>query len=600
MPGAVDRRQFWLLTVLVASTVWWAGARNSAGGESSDPPEQRQVPSQQDRTQSLINILRQLDADESGALEADEIADHARPYIERWIRLAKLDATRPLSIKALEKAVRLYYRDRELPVRSRTQRTPRSTAEDGFSVRDFGPDEDEPPIPGFGEDIDTSVVVLQSDLNMAADRLRNYDRNHDGFMDRREARHGSWSGEDLFAVDYNHDNRLSQRELAVRYAKRRIAEQRNRSSRSASRSRSESRQREEYAQRRAREEEYRQIRSDPRNREVYYLAGSIFLRYDTNRDGGLDSGEFRNLGDKFDEADADGRGRVDRGELAQWLLRTAERPNQDLPADLPEWFRQRDTNSDLQVTMAEFAEDWTAEKVTEFEKHDLNGDGIVTPGECVGPTSLPKGTHRSHKLQIIPAKSTVYSELVVSAGEPIANLDVQISITHTHDSALDAFLIGPYGDRVELFTSVGGSDDHFNNTVFDDEASRRITQGKPPFTGSYRPEAVDKKQPSLKQFYGKPIEGTWTLMIRAQRSDRPGALHGWALITTPVDPDKQTEGSEPDGSQPDRSEPDRSEPDRSEPDRSERDRSERDRSERDRSERDRSESGRPSFRRPRR
>ncbi len=559
MPGAVDRRQFWLLRVLVASTVWWAGARNSSGGESPDPPQQRQVPSQQDRTQSLINILRQLDVDESGALEADEIADRARPYIERWARLAKLDATRPLSIKALEKAVRLYYRDRELPVRSRTKRTPRSTAEDGFSVRDFGPDEDEPPVAGFGEDIDTSIVVLQSDLNTAADRLRSYDRNHDGFMDRREARRGSWSGEDLFAVDYNHDNRLSLREIAVRYAKKRIAEQRRRSSRSSSRSRSESRQREEYAQRRAREEEYRRNRNDPRMREAWYLAASILYRYDRNRNEGLDPDEFRNLGDKFDEADADGRGRVDRRELAQWLLRTAERPDQDLPADLPEWFSQRDANSDAQVTMAEFAEEWTAEKVAQFQKYDLNSDGIVTPGECFGPDSLPKGTHRNHKLQIIPAKSTVYSELVVSAEEPIANLDVQISITHTHDSALDAFLIGPYGDRVELFTSVGGSDDHFSNTVFDDEASRKITQGKPPFTGSYRPEAVDKKQPSLKQFYGKPIEGTWTLMIRAQRSDRPGALHGWALITTAVDPDKQTEESEPDRSESDRSERDRSE-----------------------------------------
>ncbi|MHC4176759.1 MAG: proprotein convertase P-domain-containing protein, partial [Planctomycetota bacterium] len=239
--------------------------------------------------------------------------------------------------------------------------------------------------------------------------------------------------------------------------------------------------------------------------------------------------------------------------------------------------RRRDLNSDTQITMAEFAEQWTEEKVAEFGKYDLNGDGIITPDECVGASSLPKGTYRNHRLQIISAGATVYSEITVTDEEPIGDLDVQISITHTYDSRLDAFLIGPYGDRVELFTAVGRDDDHFHNTVFDDEARRPITEGRPPFAGSYRPEATAKRQPSLRQFYGKPIDGTWTLMIQAGRSDRPGALHGWSLIATPAG----DEGSE---------EPNRPEPDRSE----------RDRSQRDRPERDRSEGNRPLFRRPRR
>ena len=59
---------------------------------------------------------------------------------------------------------------------------------------------------------------------------------------------------------------------------------------------------------------------------------------------------------------------------------------------------------------------------------------------------------------------------VVDDDEPISDLDVQISITHTHDDYLAVYLMAPDGERVELFTGVGGNDDHFDNTIFDDEA----------------------------------------------------------------------------------------------------------------------------------
>jgi len=100
---------------------------------------------------------------------------------------------------------------------------------------------------------------------------------------------------------------------------------------------------------------------------------------------------------------------------------------------------------------------------------------------------------------------------------------------------LDAYLTGPEGQRIELFTEVGGSDDHFENTIFDDQSRYPITKARPPFKGTFLPEAVVKRQPGLGQFNGKSIKGVWQLVIRCSRSERFGMLHGWGLIVTPID-----------------------------------------------------------------
>jgi Ca2+-binding EF-hand superfamily protein len=54
-----------------------------------------------------------------------------------------------------------------------------------------------------------------------------------------------------------------------------------------------------------------------------------------------------------------------------------------LPKGLPDWFLEKDVNGDGQITMAEFTDTWTAEKVAEFDRYDLNHDGIITAAECL-------------------------------------------------------------------------------------------------------------------------------------------------------------------------------------------------------------------------
>lgn len=68
-------------------------------------------------------------------------------------------------------------------------------------------------------------------------------------------------------------------------------------------------------------------------------------------------------------------------------------PQERLPAGLPSWFTSQDTNHDGQVSMAEYTLAWSDEKAREFGKFDLNGDGMITPQECLrSATAATQGT----------------------------------------------------------------------------------------------------------------------------------------------------------------------------------------------------------------
>jgi len=464
-----------------------------------------------------------------------------------------MDPSRPLSLKVLRLGLReeMERRGSSPPYRPSDGSMGLSGAD--LTVPGFGQVEDYPPIPGFGEEGSTSVRVQQEDLDRAADRLERYDTNHDGTMDREEAKRGRWS-DDPFQYDKNHDGRLSKQEMAMRYAPRRVIEagRENRPSSYSSRFQPGRSGQGSSSQdpRRDSEENDDRRRPSAAEREAWSLAESMMDRYDVNHNRALDRTEWRDLALRSATTDTDGNGLIDRRELAMWLLRRAAKSVQRVPEGLPDWFTRCDLDGDGQIVMAEFTEEWTEQKAVEFVQHDRNGDGVIVPEECLSGMNLPDGSYVNHQMQIIPAGATIHSEIIVpdDDDEPTADLDVQISITHTRVELLDAFLIGPQGERVELFTGVGGGDDHFANTIFDDEASWPIVRGRPPFSGRYRPEGALKDQPSLRQFYGRDITGTWTLMVCADRSDRPGALHGWSLIVTPEDDDRRPDEDWEDGS----------------------------------------------------
>ena len=58
-------------------------------------------------------------------------------------------------------------------------------------------------------------------------------------------------------------------------------------------------------------------------------------------------------------------------------------PTERLPKGLPDWFLAKDVNGQGQITMAEFATEWTPETAAEFDRYDLNHDGIITAAEVL-------------------------------------------------------------------------------------------------------------------------------------------------------------------------------------------------------------------------
>jgi Ca2+-binding EF-hand superfamily protein len=54
-----------------------------------------------------------------------------------------------------------------------------------------------------------------------------------------------------------------------------------------------------------------------------------------------------------------------------------------LPEGLPGWFAEKDFDGDQQISMAEYSTTWTESLVSEFQSFDLNGDGFITPEECL-------------------------------------------------------------------------------------------------------------------------------------------------------------------------------------------------------------------------
>ena len=134
---------------------------------------------------------------------------------------------------------------------------------------------------------------------------------------------------------------------------------------------------------------------------------------------------------------------------------------------------------------------------------------------------------------MLPPGRTIISEIEVSEDYLIGDLNVLMSLTHTNVSYLDCYLTGPDGQRIELFTEVGGRDDNFDNTIFDDQSQHLITKARPPFRGTFMPEALLKRQPSLSHFNGKSVKGVWQLVVRGTRSERFGMLHSWSLLIKP-------------------------------------------------------------------
>lgn len=467
--------------------------------------------------------IRRIDENRNGYIDPNEISDRARSYLERFARDYGIDLSRPNPVGRIEDASRRYRERRDQ--QELKDVGPMSTS----TVKGFGVEADSTPLPGFGEGI-IKYKYNQDDLNRADDQLRRNDRNRDGILTADEIAAASWTGATPAESDLNRDGQLSRIELAQRYAKRRLIEQRASLTSSTPTTRTSSVTDEESERYRGDSSRSRRRGSD---RGSQMLAYSVLERYDINKDGSLDQREMTRAGFDLNESDYNRDGAVDMNELAEYLLQEQEREGNDLSELLPTWFFELDRNQDSQIEMSEFAEEWDDDKLAEFNSYDSDGDGLVTVNELLTSKTLSGGAYANDKAMVLLPRSIVVSEIEVNEDIKIGSLAVQLSITHTFVDNLDAYLTGPDGQRIELFSHIGGSDDHFEGTVFDDRADTNITRGRPPYKGRFQPSALAKREKSLSTFNGKSIKGVWQLMVRSSRSERSGILHGWSLMLTP-------------------------------------------------------------------
>ena len=115
----------------------------------------------------------------------------------------------------------------------------------------------------------------------------------------------------------------------------------------------------------------------------------------------------------------------------------------------------------------------------------------------------------------------------------ITDLNVKLTIYHGYVGDLTAYLIGPDGTQVPLFSHVGGNGSNFIDTVLDDEASQSIAAGpRAPFTGTFKPLG------RLSAFDGKSITGQWLLKVVDDHSGVTGTIQNWCLRAVIEDTDK--------------------------------------------------------------
>ena len=476
----------------------------------------------------LRKSLERMDLNEDGLIHPDEITPLARPYLERIMRFRQgrqrnVTFDKPIPISRIQEYARIYYALQNGVAGGEV----RAKGED--SVKPFGTDRDEPLVPEFGIG-EIKFPYTRDDLRQAERTISREDNNGDGQIDRAEAARAEWTHRNPFDDDLNKDGRLSRLELAQRYARRRLLQNDanelvRKSTRVGSEVKPSYREREDGNDRR---------RRDWRNRgsSNTWLSVTMMARFDQDKDGRLNEKELAVLGIPLVNLDVDRDSLVTRDELQAYVNELQEAAS-DQTEGLPGWFYERDANRDDQIAMAEYTDDWTSESLKEFKDYDLNGDGILTSGEILRSVSAIGGTFVNDDAMVLPPRKTIISEIEVDENFAIADLKVQISVTHTSLSMLDGFLTGPDGQRVELFAGVGGSDDHFDQTIFDDAAEARITKSRPPFKGSFKPQAIDKKQPGLSSFKGKNVKGVWQLVIRGTRNQRFGMLHSWSIIVKP-------------------------------------------------------------------
>jgi subtilase family serine protease len=148
---------------------------------------------------------------------------------------------------------------------------------------------------------------------------------------------------------------------------------------------------------------------------------------------------------------------------------------------------------------------------------DINNNGVYDP--------ILQTSYSSANVPVsIPTRSTnVPSTLAITDfSGTIVDLNVTLNISDSSDSSITITLVSPGGTQITL-ANRDGFGSNFTGTVFDDQATTSISNGSPPFNGSYMPITA------LSAVNGTSADGTWTLEISNSSRFSSGTLNSWSL-----------------------------------------------------------------------
>lgn len=157
--------------------------------------------------------------------------------------------------------------------------------------------------------------------------------------------------------------------------------------------------------------------------------------------------------------------------------------------------------------------------------------GIIPPPNLFEYQILKQMSICSNSIpKTLPPKTIAYDTIRIPEQGTIQDFNLNLTVYHTNDSDLFIWVTRPGVPMVQLSTGNGGDGDNYFNTTFDDEASIPITQGTPPFIGTFKPE---QNLSALDKYY---LQGDWILRVYNNSSAVTGNLASWCLNFIYYDP----------------------------------------------------------------
>lgn len=342
-----------LLIVLVSQPVQaqppGGPPRDRGGSSSRDSSDWRR------RFERATAFLEQMDSNHNGQIDADEAAGPRKGYLDRLLERAEMKATFPVPLKQLRDNLQRYY-------------TQEAGSESGSRPPGSSSGPSGPPKPGSpgssASNVTTSAIPgFGSSSNASA-----------GFGNRMSSSSSASATSGSSAT----------RTTTVTPSSSSGATSGSPASGSSS-----------------------------MEERIRNYAANLMRQYDTDKNGTLEKEEWSRMSMDPKDADRNHDGHITLDELAAWLLAYSQNrsgssgstspaskiwssttsngkrsyralaPAERFPKGLPDWFTQKDTNGDGQVSMAEYSSAWTDESAAEFAKYDLNNDGVITADECL-------------------------------------------------------------------------------------------------------------------------------------------------------------------------------------------------------------------------